>query len=210
MPIRRRPADRSMRLSVSPTPGPPSPPRCARRSASVDTPRFSNTPRPARPPRHRRRRYARRGGVLTAPLSPSAHERRSFPRRIRLLHHLHRAPIQAPPPAPTFTAVIPGRPTPATATTTRHPASWPYPGHHQLHPVGLLLTELNPLDHSAAVDTQTADAIASHCARRCSLLRFLTSDKPETLSHNDVPALTSTTHPRIHQKSQKSRRSTGR
>jgi hypothetical protein len=32
----------------------------------------------------------------------------------------------------------------------------------------------------------TPHAIASHCARRCSLPWFLTFHKPETLSHNDV------------------------
>ena len=37
-----------------PRPGPRSPPRCARRSASARTPRFSSTPPPATPPCHRR------------------------------------------------------------------------------------------------------------------------------------------------------------
>ena len=49
-----------------------------------------------------------------------------------------------------------------------------------------------------------AHAITSHCARRCPLLWFLTLDKPETLSDNDVRPLISTTHPRKGQKSQKS------
>ena len=46
-----------------------------------------------------------------------------------------------------------------------------------------------------------AHAIASHCARRCWLLWFLTLDKPETLSDNDVRLLRSATHPRKCQKS---------
>ena len=47
----------------------------------------------------------------------------------------------------------------------------------------------------------TAHAITSHCARRCPFLWFLTLDKPETLSDNDVRPLTSTPHPRMGQKS---------
>ena len=51
-----------------------------------------------------------------------------------------------------------------------------------------------------------AHAITSHCARRCPLLWFLTFDKPETLSDNDVRLLSPRTHPRKCQKSQKSLR----
>ena len=46
-----------------------------------------------------------------------------------------------------------------------------------------------------------AHAITSYCARRCWLLWFLTFDKPETLSDNDVRPPRSRTHPRIGQKS---------
>lgn len=48
-----------------------------------------------------------------------------------------------------------------------------------------------------------ARAIASHCARRCSLPWFLTLDKPETLSDNDVRPLTPKADPRKGQKSHK-------
>jgi MerR family transcriptional regulator, copper efflux regulator len=40
-----------------------------------------------------------------------------------------------------------------------------------------------------------APAIASHCARRCPLLWFLTFDKPETLSGNDVRLSSGATPP---------------
>jgi hypothetical protein len=74
------------------------------------------------------------------------------PRRIGLQHHLHRSPIQAPPPAPTLTPVIQRCLALTPATTTRNPASWPHPRHHQLG--ARVLGELNVLDHRAAVDTQ--------------------------------------------------------
>ena len=51
----------------------------------------------------------------------------------------------------------------------------------------------------------TAHAITSHCARRCPLLWFLTFDKPETLSDNDVRPLRSATRPRKCHKSPISR-----
>ena len=50
------------------------------------------------------------------------------------------------------------------------------------------------------IDTQQP-TITSHCARRCPLLWFLTFDKPETLSDNDVRPLRSATRPRKCQKS---------
>ena len=46
-----------------------------------------------------------------------------------------------------------------------------------------------------------APAITSHCARRCLLLWFLTFDKPETLSDNDVRPLNAATNPRKRQRS---------
>jgi hypothetical protein len=46
-----------------------------------------------------------------------------------------------------------------------------------------------------------AHAITSHCTRRCPLLWFLTLDKPETLSDNDVRLLSPKTHPRNGHKS---------
>ena len=91
-----------------PTPGPRSTRRCARRSASTRTPRFSNRPPPARPPCHRRRGCARRGDAPTAPVPPSGHARGSSPAA-------HRPPV---PPAPC--------PNPGPAT-----GADPGPGHTQ-------------------------------------------------------------------------------
>jgi hypothetical protein len=62
------------------------------------------------------------------------------------------------------------------------------------HSAADLLLELDLLDHRAPFDTQ--QAITSHCARRCLLLRFLTFDKPETSSHNNMRLIASTTHHR--------------
>ena len=79
------------------------------------------------------------------------------PRGVGLQHHLHRAPIQGPPAAPTFTTVIvfgKRRLGPAAPTPTRHRASRPHPGHHQLGAARALLVEPDALDYSAAVDTQ--------------------------------------------------------
>ena len=90
-------------------------------------------------PRHRHHR---------GPMAGAIH-----PRRIALQHHLHGAPIQAPPAAPTLTAVIPGRPAAAAATTPRNTTSRPHPRHHQRGAVSLL-AELDVLDHRALVDTQ--------------------------------------------------------
>ena len=91
-------------------------------------------------PRHRHHGRPMRGAV--------------HPRRIGLQHHLHGAPIQAPPAAPTLTPVIPGRPAAAAATAARNTASWPHPRHHQLGAVSPLLVELDVLDHRALIDTQ--------------------------------------------------------
>jgi len=83
------------------------------------------------------------------------------PRGIGLQHDLHRAPIQAPPPAGALTPVIPGSPTTTQSAATRNPTSGPHPRHHQraatgvisvLEPLGFL--ELDVLDHGALVDTQ--------------------------------------------------------
>ena len=76
------------------------------------------------------------------------------PRRIGLQDRLHRAPIQAPPPAPTLTAVIPRRPAAAAATAARDPASWPHLRHHELDAVSPLLVELDVLDHRPLIDTE--------------------------------------------------------
>ena len=60
-----------------------------------------------------------------------------------------------------------------------------------------------PTQPTSAYRHPTVRAITSHCARRCPLLWFLTFDKPETLSDNDVRLLRPQTHPRNGQKSPK-------
>ena len=56
------------------------------------------------------------------------------------------------------------------------------------------VAQLDVLDHRPPYRHPAAHAIASHCARRFLALRFLTLDKPETLSENDVrPSSTSYT-----------------
>jgi len=94
-------------------------------------------------PRHRHHR---------GPVAGAVH-----PRGLGLQHHLHRAPIQAPPPAPTLTPVIPGRPAAAAATTPRNTTARPHPRHHQRLAVGnfvLQLLKFDVLDHRALIDTQ--------------------------------------------------------
>ena len=110
-----------------------------------------------RQPRHRV--IERKGvpGVMARPRH--RHHRRPMsgaihPRRIGLQHHLHGAPIQAPPPASALTPVIPGRPAPTPAAAARNPTSWPHPRHHQRGAVSVVLVELDVLDHRALVDTQ--------------------------------------------------------
>jgi hypothetical protein len=79
------------------------------------------------------------------------------PWRIGLQYHLHCAPIQAPPPAPTLAPVIPGRLAAATPTPPRNATSRPHLRHHQGVAVGVFLRELLELDvlnHGALVDTQ--------------------------------------------------------
>src|SRR6476469_3497618 len=89
-------------------------------------------------PRHRHHR---------GPMGGAVH-----PRRIGLQHHLHRAPIQPPPPAPTRTPVIPGRPAAAATTTPRNTTARPHPRHHQRLALGVFLLELLELDvHGALV-----------------------------------------------------------
>ena len=91
-------------------------------------------------PRHRHHR----GSVIGA----------VHPRRLGLQHHLHRAPIQATPPARARTAVIPGRPAPTAATPTRDPTARAHPRHYQRLAVGVFLLELDVFNHGALVDTQ--------------------------------------------------------
>jgi len=207
MPIRRKPANRSMLLSVSAhTRATIDPTVRQARCASTRTPRFSSRPPPARPPCHRRRRCARRGDVPTAPVPPSGHARGSSP----VAHRPPVPPALCPNPGPA-TGADPGpghtrAPCGRNAHTAakRHFAAAPAP------PPRCRRRRLPPRtprtrcpQSRCAGRHPAAHAIASHCARRCPLLWFLTLDKPETLSHNDVRPLTSTTSPRKSQKSQK-------
>ena len=105
------------------------------------------------------------------------------------------------PPAPTLTPVIPGRLALTAATTPRHPAARAHPRHHQLGPVGRPPRRTRCPRSPSAYRHPAAHAITSHCARRCPLPWFLTLDKPETLSDNDVRLLRPETHPRKSQKS---------
>jgi hypothetical protein len=84
-------------------------------------------------------------------------DRAVHPGRIGLQEHLNGAPIQAPPPAQTLTAVIPGCLATAAATAARNTTSRPHPRFHPRLTVGVVLLgflELDVLDHGALVDTQ--------------------------------------------------------
>ena len=206
IPIRRRPANRSMLVSVSFHTLATIVPTVRQATRSTGTPRFSNTPPPARPPCHRRPRCARHGGAPTAPPPPWAHGWGSSPAARR-------------PPAPPAPCPNPG---PATGADP-HPGHTRAPcadsGHNAAKhhfaaapapPPACRPRRLPPrtprtrcLRSRCAGRHPAAHAIASHCARRCPLLWFLTLDKPETLSDNDVRLLTSITGPRKSQKSQK-------
>ena len=71
-------------------------------------------------PRHRHHRGAVLGAI--------------HPRRLGLQHHLHRPPIQAPPPARTLAPVIQRRPAPTAPTTAQSTAARAHPRHHQPAP----------------------------------------------------------------------------
>ncbi len=113
-----------------------------------------------RQPRHRVIERVGVPGTVTRPRH--RHHRRSMggavhPRRIGLQHHLHRAPVQAPPPTPALTPVIPGRLASTAATTPPHTTSRPHPSHHHRIAVSVFcptLLELDVFDHGALVDTQ--------------------------------------------------------
>ena len=118
MPIRRRPANRSMLFSVSAHPGHDRPD-----GAPGDPHQFAHRGFRARhrQPGHRVIKGKGVPGVMARPRH--RHHRGPMggaihPRRVGLQHHLHRAPIQAPPPAPTLTPVIQRRPSLAVPTAT--------------------------------------------------------------------------------------------
>ena len=133
--------------------------------------------------------------------SPMRMGRAVHPRRIGLQHHLHRAPIQARPPAPTphpgHTKAPCGRSGHSGAKPRFVVAPAPPPAQPRQRPPGRTRCPRSP----SAYRHPTAHAITSHCARRCPLLWFLTFNKPETLSDNDVRPLRSATRPRKCQKS---------
>ena len=181
---------------------PRSPRRCARRSASTRTPRFSSRPPPTTPPCHRSRRCARRDGAPTAPPPPSGHARSNAPAA-------HRPP--APPePCPnpgraTGVAPPPGhRRAPCAGSGHSAPthrcvaAPAPPPARRRRRP-----RRTRCLRSPCAGRHPAAHEIASQCARRCPLLWFLIFDKLETLSDNDVRLLRATPHPPNRQKSPK-------
>ena len=183
-------------FGVRPRPGPRSRPRCARRSASIRTARGFRTRH--RQPGHRVIKRIRVPGVMARP----RHRHHGRPRaRGGTPRPAHRppappAPCPDPGPAPTGADPHPGR-TRAPCGRSGHKRR-----HHQLGAVSPLLVELgSPPRSPCAYRHPTAHAITSHCARRCPLLRFLTLDKPETLSDNDVRLFRPQTHPRNGQKS---------
>ena len=154
------------------------------------TRRISSPAPPARPPGHRN--SVGMPGTVARP-GHRGHRRPVFgaahPRRLGLEHHLHGAPIQAPPPARTLTPVIPRPPTATTAAAARNPTSWPHPRQHpagRCQPGPRRTPRTRCPRSPCACRHPTAHEITSHCARRCPLPWFLTLDKPETLSDNDV------------------------
>ena len=205
IPIRTSPSNGSRLVGRRPRPARRSPRRCARRPASTRPPPTSSNASPARRPghrtpgcarpvtgpRHRRHRHPVVGAVdrgasasmntRTVPASNARHRRRPTTGHTRApcsrsghtAAKHHCAAAPAPPPASRPRRLPPRTPRP------RCPRS-PCAGRH-------------PAAHT----------ITSHCARRCPLLWFLTFDKPETLSDNDVRPLISTMRPRKCQKSQK-------
>ena len=113
-------------------------------------------------PRHRHHRR---------PMARAIH-----PRRIGLQHHLHGAPIQAPPPAPTLTPVIPGRPATAAATPPRNPTSRPYPRHHQRVAVGVASSNSSNSMSSITVRWSTPSSPRHNLTLRTSLPAPLVPD----------------------------------
>nr|VTP02550.1 hypothetical protein BIN_B_04571 [Mycobacterium riyadhense] len=201
MPMRSDPRTGRRAARCRSRPGPRSRRRCARRSASTRTPRFSNTPPPATPPCHRTRRYARHGDAPTAPPPPSVHGWGSSPVVLR-------------PPAPPAPRPNPGRATRAGPHRghTRAPCGHSGVKHHfaaapepppawRPRRLPLRIPRTRCPQSPCAGRHPAAHAITSHCARRCPLLWFLTFDKPETLSHNDVRLFTSIAGPRKRQRS---------
>ena len=89
-----------------------------------------------------------------------------------------------------------------SATPSGSMAARAHPRHHHLDAVAPLPRRTRCRRSPSAYRHPTAHAITSHCARRCPLPWFLTFDKPETLSDNDVRLLRSETHPRKCQKGQ--------
>jgi hypothetical protein len=146
------------------------------------------------PPCHRRQRYARRGVAPTASLPPWAHE----PHTRLGAHRPPAPPAPCPNPKPAIGVDLHRGHTTVTEPRIAHndaiasfaAALRPPPTRPRQRPPRRprcprsRCGRRHPTDH----------AIASHCARRCPLLRFLTFDKPETLSDNDV-RLTAINHP---------------
>src|ERR1700682_2226857 len=167
------------------------------------TPRFSSTPPPARPPCHRRQACARRDGAPTAPPPPSAHAPSSSPAAPR--PPAPPAPFPNPGPA-TGASPRPGHRAVPDVRSGRNAATHRYAGAPAPPPARRPRPRRTQRPRSPCGGRHpTAHAITSHCARRCPLPWFLTLDKPETLSDNDVRLLSPKSHPRKCQKSRKTR-----
>ena len=139
---------------------------------------------------------ARRDGAPTAPPPPSARARGSSP----AAHRPPAPPAPCPNPGPAtgadphpgHTRAPCGRSGHSGATPRFAAAPAPPPARRRQPPPRRTRCPRSP----CAYRHPTAHAITSHCARRCPLLRFLTLDKPETLSDNDVRLFRPQTHPR--------------
>src|SRR6478735_1393943 len=204
MPIRRRPPNRSMLFSVSfHTLATIAPTVHQATRINSHTAVFEHPP-PARPPCHRRPRCARRDGAPTAPPPPSAHGWGNSP----AAHRPPAPPARCPNPGPATGAdPHPGH-TRAPCGRSGHTAAKHHFAAAPAPPPASRRRRLPPRTprprcprSPCAGRHPAAHAITSHCARRCPLLWFLTFDKPETLSDNDVRPFISTTRPRKCQKS---------
>ena len=190
MPIRRSPANRSIRACrCRPRRGPRSPHGAPGDPHQLAHRGLRALPPPATPPCHRRQACARHHDAPTAPPPRSAHGQGSSPAA-------HRPPAP-PPPCPNPGPATGADPHPGhTRTPCGHNGRSGAKHHFVAAPAPLPTCRRRRLPprtprtrcprSRCAGRHPAAPAIASHCARRCPLLWFLTFDKPETLSGNDV------------------------
>ena len=192
-------------LGVGPYPGHDRPDASARRSASSSLHRgFRTRHRQPGPPCHRRPACARRDGAPRAPPPRSAHGQGSSPATHRASRNTGTVPQSRPRhrrrPHPGHTRTPCGHTGRSDAKPHFVAAPVPPPKCHRRRRPPRTPRTRCPRSRCARPHP-AAPAITSHCARRCPLPWFLTFDKPETLSDNDVRPLRPETHPRKRQKS---------